>query len=104
MPKIDYVYAISKEAKADLDDIWLYTAQQWSIEQADTYYNEIITAFENLASGHLVWEKADHIFPGYCKYKIGSHIIFFKPKADCLEIIRILHGRMDIQNRLANKR
>lgn len=56
---------------------------------------------ERLAARLLVWEKADHIFPGYFKYKVGAHIIFFREVEDCLEIIRILHGSMDIQARLA---
>ena len=28
-------YQISKQAQKDLEDIWLYTAENWSIEQAD---------------------------------------------------------------------
>lgn len=31
-------YVISKEALADLEDIWLYTAEKCSLTQADRYY------------------------------------------------------------------
>ena len=34
-------YVISKKAISDLEEIWLYTAEEWSIEQADRYYNLI---------------------------------------------------------------
>lgn len=33
-------------AEADLEDIWLYTAQRWSTEQAVTYTTELIGAVE----------------------------------------------------------
>jgi len=29
-------YIISKEAIADLDEIWYYTVEKWSVEQATT--------------------------------------------------------------------
>lgn len=32
-------YSISKEAENDLDKIWLYIFENWSIEQADRYLN-----------------------------------------------------------------
>ncbi|HTE33677.1 MAG TPA: type II toxin-antitoxin system RelE/ParE family toxin [Chryseolinea sp.] len=32
-------YTISKKAIPDLEEIWLYTVQNWSIEQADRYYD-----------------------------------------------------------------
>ena len=34
-------YVISKKAILDLEEIWLYTVDKWSIEQADRYYNLI---------------------------------------------------------------
>ena len=30
---------ISKEAEKDLEKIWLYTFETWSLEQADYYYS-----------------------------------------------------------------
>ncbi len=34
-------FVISKKAVSDLEEIWLYTVEKWSIEQADRYYNLI---------------------------------------------------------------
>ena len=34
-------FVISKRAISDLEEIWLYTVEKWSIEQADRYYNLI---------------------------------------------------------------
>ncbi|SBW04135.1 hypothetical protein KL86DPRO_20264 [uncultured delta proteobacterium] len=37
-------YRLSPLAEADLEEIWLYTFRQWSLEQADDYSGNIITA------------------------------------------------------------
>lgn len=39
---------------------------------------------------------------GYRRTKVGSHLIFHRldDKADAMEIIRVLHERMDIEGRL----
>jgi len=42
-------YKISKEAQSDLENIWLYTFETWSVEQADRYYNQILDEIEYLA-------------------------------------------------------
>jgi plasmid stabilization system protein ParE len=41
-------YVISKEAESDLEKIWLYTFENWSIEQADRYLNLLLNEFEYL--------------------------------------------------------
>ncbi len=35
-------FEISRLALKDLDDIWAYTAEQWSKQQANKYYKEIL--------------------------------------------------------------
>lgn len=37
-------YEISELAKQDLEDIWLYTFEKWSANQANKYYEQIIEA------------------------------------------------------------
>jgi len=42
----------------------------------------------------------DDIRPGYYKYHVGRHLIFYRASPDGVEIIRILHDRMDIEAHL----
>ncbi len=44
-------YVLSPMAEADLEEIWVYTAQEWSAAQAEIYTNDIIDAFEGIATG-----------------------------------------------------
>ena len=94
-------YRISEKAIEDLENIWLYTFETWSVDQADRYYNLLIEEIKYL-SGHFESGKPmEHIKKGYRASKVKSHLIFYKKAKDnIVEIIRILHQRMDIENRL----
>ena len=93
-------YIISKKAVIDLEEIWLFTADKWSVGQADRYYllifDEIDFICKNIHSGKPI----DNIRKGYLATKVKSHLIFYRVVNDTVEIIRILHERMDIENRL----
>lgn len=94
-------YRISKKAIEDLEDIWTYTLNKWSIEQADRYYNLIINEIEFVARNFMTGKSMDHIKPGYRASIVKSHLIFYRKSQDKqVEIIRILHQRMDIESRI----
>jgi toxin ParE1/3/4 len=94
-------YRISEKALEDLEDIWLYTFKTWSQEQADRYYNLLINEFEYSASNFDYGRAADHIKQGYRTSKIKSHLIFYQKSDDgVIEIIRVLHENMNVENRL----
>jgi toxin ParE1/3/4 len=42
-------YKISVKASEDIENIWLYTFENWSLKQADSYVNLIIDEMEYLA-------------------------------------------------------
>ncbi len=44
-------YRLSPLAETDLEDIWLYTLETWSLEQADRYLRTLFSAFADLAIG-----------------------------------------------------
>jgi toxin ParE1/3/4 len=92
-------YGLSPLAEADLETIWRYTVENWSVSQAETYHADILSAFEGLASGLKVGRHAD-IREGYFKYAVGSHIIYYRQQDTEIVIIRILHQRMDVSRRL----
>ena len=92
-------YRLSPLAEADLEEIWLYTFRQWSVEQAEEYHNAIIAGIEGLMSGRNVPQRTD-VRADYWKYKVGMHVLYFRCSDEYLDVIRILHGRMDVNARL----
>ena len=96
-------YKISVKASEDMENIWLYTFENWSKEQADRYVNLIFDEIEHLAENPDSGKDFSHIRKNYRCSKVKSHIIFYRriEKQTGIEIIRVLHQRMDIQNRLS---
>jgi len=93
-------FVISIKAIADLEEIWLYTVEKWSVEQADRYYNLIFDEINFICGNINSGKSMEHVRKGYCASKIKSHLIFYRVLNDTIEIIRILHERMDIESRL----
>ena len=95
-------YKISKKAIEDIELIWLYTKEKWSIQQADRYYNLIFDDIEYIATFPLSGVDYSHIRKEYRCSKIKSHLIFYKYNKieKCVEIIRVLHQSVDIERRL----
>jgi|SRR5690606_31971812 len=95
-------FKISNEAQNDLENIWFYTFETWSVEQADRYYNLILDEIEFIAKNPHSGKDYNHVRKGYLHSKVKSHFIFYRinQKEKLVEIIRILHQQMDIDSRL----
>lgn len=95
-------YKISKLASKDLEEIWLYTFENWSLEQADRYFNLIMNEIEFITQNPTSGNDFSFVREGYFRSKVKSHFIFYRidKKNEILKIIRILHQRMDIETRL----
>lgn len=96
-------YKISSKAYEDIETIWLYTFENWSLEQADRYVNLIFDEIEYLAKNPKSGKDFSHIRKNYRCTKVKSHLIFYRnvEKTSEIEIIRVLHQQMDIENRLS---
>ena len=94
-------YKITLKASDDIENIWLYTFEHWSLEQADRYINLLFDEIEYLAYNPNSGKDFNNIRKNYRCSKVKSHLIFYRPgKQRDIEIIRILHQRMDIENSL----
>jgi len=92
---------LRQEAIDDLTEIWDYTTIKWSENQADKYYGMIKTACKEIAAGSTIGRNYDEINIGLFGYRVGRPIIFYRKVVnDEIEVIRILHERMDLKNRL----
>jgi toxin ParE1/3/4 len=84
----------------DLEEIWVYTLQTWSLEQADRYQLLIYAEIEFLATKPASGKDGNHIRKDYRFAKVKSHLIFYTYSSSEIVIVRILHESMDIPNRL----
>jgi toxin ParE1/3/4 len=94
-------YIINEKALDDINKIWIYTAENWSVEQADRYYNLIFDEIEYIVDHFEMARDFGNIRKNYRCSKVKSHLVFFKKTAEKeIEVIRVLHERMDIENQL----
>jgi toxin ParE1/3/4 len=88
-------YRVSPEARADLDEIWRYIAQD-NPEAADKYIRAIISRFPTLAAMPLLGRERPEIAPELRSFVVGHHVIFYRPMENGVAIARVLDGVRDL--------
>jgi toxin ParE1/3/4 len=92
---------LRKKAIDDLSNIWDYTVENWSEHQADKYYATIKFACKEIGENPDMGKEYSDISQNLLGLKSGKHIIFYHMISENkIEVIRILHERMDLKNRL----
>jgi toxin ParE1/3/4 len=92
---------LRQEAIDDLNDIWTYTFEEWSEKQADKYYATLKFACMLIGKNPELGKEYDGISSNLLGLRTGKHIIFYQIiTKDEIEVIRILHERTDLKNRM----
>lgn len=95
-------YHLTNKATSDLLDIWDYTYETWPKDQAEEYYNKLIEACEYISENAPIGKEYSEVKNGLLGLKVGRHIIFSRPlNENEVMIIRILHERMDLEDRIS---
>lgn len=91
----------SPRAKTDLSEIWDYTCAEWGVEQAERYVRELWATLQEQAHDLTKSVDSGDVRKGYRKIRSGSYVLFFKlPEDDVVEVVRILHQKMDFDRHL----
>ncbi|MEP6684305.1 MAG: type II toxin-antitoxin system RelE/ParE family toxin [Parafilimonas sp.] len=94
-------YRFTNKAVEDLSAIWNYSFEKWSENQADKYYEMLLNCCQQVADNSSFGKKYEQIINDLLGFKAGRHIIFYHVISKTkIEIIRILHERMDLKNRV----
>jgi toxin ParE1/3/4 len=93
-------YVLSNRAKSDLQEIWDYTEVRWGFDQAELYIRELWRHIEIVAADPKSGRSCPEVRAGYYKYRAGSHFLFYRITNDGVDVIRILHERMDFGRHL----
>jgi toxin ParE1/3/4 len=94
-------FSFTNRALDDLIEIWEYTVENWSENQAEKYYNLIIASCLDLANNPKLGKSYNIVSQNLLGYKCGEHIIFFQEIVkNEIEIARVLHGMMDLKSKI----
>lgn len=92
---------MTNKAVEDLSKIWDYTFEVWSEKQADVYYEMLISIYQEIADNPDLGKNYEGITPNLLGINANRHIIFYGIiNKNHVEIIRILHGRMDLKEKI----
>ncbi len=90
MPK----YRLTPKAEAERDAIARYTLETWGEAQCATYLDELEACFERLAVVPTIGAACDAIRPGYRRFAVGEHWVYYRLEDHGVLIVRIYPQRM----------
>jgi toxin ParE1/3/4 len=87
-------------AEIDLENIFAYTVKQWDFEQAERYHSDLLKMLDALAADGRRGTMFSPKHGSLLKQRCGRHFIIYARTDRTIEIVRILHERMDVDAQL----
>jgi len=97
---MNHAYQLTRIADNDLTKIWHTTRDHWGSRQADKYLTELEACFLELAEHPELGKSRSEIKAGYRSIPKNKHLIFYRHHHARVEIIRVLHQRMEIESHI----
>lgn len=85
----------SRLALRDLASIHDWSVAQFGDDQADLYLHQIGATLDRAAKASGLLRDASSVRPDLMKFLTGSHVAYVLLAPETLQVVRILHGRMD---------
>lgn len=92
--------SLTPKAESDLVEIWVYTCDEWGLDQADTYLDQLEEGMKQLIHHPSLGTDYAHVLPGYRRLQVEHHAVFYKVLEAELLVVRVLHEGMDAPARL----
>ncbi|MDP2715412.1 type II toxin-antitoxin system RelE/ParE family toxin [Rheinheimera sp.] len=91
-------YKLRQHAKDDLEQIWLYSAEQWGKAQAARYLSQLFRSLNQLAQNPALGIKRDDVRAGYFSFSVLQHRVFYLQDVRGIDVVAIIHQRMDVKS------
>ena len=86
---------LTRQARADLDEIWFYVAQD-GVEAADRLVDRIFEKCGLIAGSPQIGRERPEIAAGVRSFPVGSSLIFYHEKDGTAFVDRVLSGYRDL--------
>ena len=91
------IVLLTAAAKRDLLDIGEYIAQE-SIAGADAFVAAIGRKCIDIAGAPHSGRAREELATGLRNYPVGNYVVFYRPRENGIEVIRVLSGARDINS------
>ena len=86
-------YRLTRDADADLLDVFLYGFEMFGLALAEDYRDSLTRCFDLLAANPKLGRKADALAPGTRRHEHARHVIFYDEQPYGVLITGIVHER-----------
>lgn len=83
-------------AEEDLDEIWFYIALD-NVAAADNLLDDIDSSCQLLAVQPQAGRLRPELAPELRSFPVGRYVMFYRPRDDGIEVVRVLHSARDIE-------
>lgn len=91
---------VTPKADSDLIGIWVYTCEEWGVDQADKYLEQLAIGMEQLINHPMLGTNYAHVLSGYRRLQVEHHAVFYQVLKQEILVVRVLHEDMDAPERL----
>ena len=92
-------YVLSRKAEEDIVDTFRTGIEQFGLNQAERYHEQLEQCFRFLAENPFAAHERFEILPPVRIHPIGSHLVIYRVvETRMVFIIRVRHGHEDWQN------
>src|SRR4051794_20961095 len=88
--------AVTRRAQHDLMEIWRYIAEQSNPYRADRFLDKVHQKLELLAAQPGTGRSRDELRVGLRSAPVSPYVVFYNAIEEGIEVVRVLHGRQDI--------
>ena len=88
-------WQLTASAADDLDAIFDYTVERWSLAQAERYLADLRNAFDLLAEFPALARERTEFSPPARFYTVASHLVVYRTAEPGIQIVRVLHARQN---------
>jgi toxin ParE1/3/4 len=88
-------YRLSRSAKRDLNEIFVYWSQRAGVEAADKIVDSILEHFPNLQNFPQIGRRCEDFGPGTRCFPAGQYLVYYKRNRGITSILHVVHGARD---------
>ena len=91
---------VTPKAESDLIGIWVCTYEEWGVDQADRYLNQLEGGMKQLINYPSLGADYTHVFPWYRSLQVEHHAVFYQVLDPEVVVVRVLYEDLDAPKRL----
>jgi toxin ParE1/3/4 len=83
------------QTEVDVTSIYNFIADD-SVRAAEAWLARVEATFDMLAETPMAGRARNDLGTNVRSFPVGNYVIFYRPVADGAEVVRVMHGRRDI--------